>query len=77
MSDNGDLTRIASPFQVISDYVPAGDQPQAIEEIAQLTALESAIKNSNEVLLALITETELKLMAAAAIIGLKSNPNTG
>ena len=35
MSDNGDLTRIASPFEVISDYVPAGDQPQAIEEIAQ------------------------------------------
>jgi hypothetical protein len=24
-----------------------------------------------------ITETELKLMAAAAIIGLKSNPNAG
>ena len=35
MSDNGDLTRIDSPFQVISDYVPAGDQPQAIEEIAK------------------------------------------
>ena len=35
MSDNGDLSRINSPFQVISDYVPAGDQPQAIEEIAQ------------------------------------------
>ena len=35
MSDNGEFTRIASPFQVISDYVPAGDQPQAIEEIAQ------------------------------------------
>ena len=35
MSDNGDLTRINSPFQVISDYVPAGDQPQAIEDIAQ------------------------------------------
>ena len=35
MSDNGELSRIASPFQVISDYVPAGDQPQAIEEIAQ------------------------------------------
>jgi len=35
VSDNGDLTRINSPFQVISDYVPAGDQPQAIEEIAQ------------------------------------------
>ena len=35
MSDNGDLTRINSLFQVISDYVPAGDQPQAIEEIAK------------------------------------------
>jgi excinuclease ABC subunit B len=35
VSDNGELSRIASPFQVISDYVPAGDQPQAIEEIAQ------------------------------------------
>ncbi len=35
MSDNGNLSRIDSPFQVISDYVPAGDQPQAIEEIAQ------------------------------------------
>ena len=35
MSDNGDLTRINSPFQVISDYVPAGDQPQAIEESAK------------------------------------------
>ena len=35
MSDNGDLSRVNSPFQVISDYVPAGDQPQAIEEIAQ------------------------------------------
>jgi excinuclease ABC subunit B len=35
VSDNGDLTRINFPFQVISDYVPAGDQPQAIEEIAQ------------------------------------------
>ena len=35
MSDIGDLSRINSPFQVISDYVPAGDQPQAIEEIAK------------------------------------------
>ena len=35
MSDKGNLSRIDSPFQVISDYVPAGDQPQAIEEIAQ------------------------------------------
>ena len=29
-----DLQRKVSPFQVISDYVPAGDQPVAIEEIA-------------------------------------------
>jgi len=35
VSDNGDLSRINSPFQVISDYEPAGDQPQAIEEIAR------------------------------------------
>ena len=30
-----DLQRRVEPFQVISDYVPAGDQPQAIEEIAR------------------------------------------
>ncbi len=30
-----DLQRKVSPFQVISDYVPAGDQPIAIEEIAR------------------------------------------
>jgi excinuclease ABC subunit B len=35
VSESGDLTRNNSPFQVISDYVPAGDQPQAIEEIAR------------------------------------------
>ncbi|KGA20738.1 excinuclease ABC subunit B [freshwater metagenome] len=35
MSEFGGLTRNDSPFQVISDYVPAGDQPQAIEEIAR------------------------------------------
>lgn len=35
MSEFGDLTRNNSPFQVISDYVPAGDQPQAIEEIVR------------------------------------------
>ena len=28
-----DLQRKVHPFQVISDYVPAGDQPQAIEDI--------------------------------------------
>ena len=30
-----DLQRKANPFQVISDYVPAGDQPQAIKEIVR------------------------------------------
>jgi excinuclease ABC subunit B len=35
MSGASDLTRNTSPFQVISDYVPAGDQPQAIEEISR------------------------------------------
>ena len=29
-----DLQRKVAPFEVISDYVPAGDQPAAIEEIA-------------------------------------------
>ena len=35
MSGTDDLTRHTTPFQVISDYVPAGDQPQAIEEISR------------------------------------------
>ena len=30
-----EITRKVAPFQVISDYVPAGDQPAAIEEIAR------------------------------------------
>ena len=30
-----DLQRRVEPFQVISDYVPAGDQPAAIAEIAK------------------------------------------
>jgi excinuclease ABC subunit B len=30
-----DVQRKVAPFQVISDYVPAGDQPAAIEEIAR------------------------------------------
>lgn len=30
-----DLQRKVNPFQVISEYVPAGDQPAAIEEIAR------------------------------------------
>jgi len=35
MRPTSDLQRKVSPFQVISDYVPAGDQPVAIEEIAR------------------------------------------
>jgi excinuclease ABC subunit B len=35
VSEQGDLARKSTPFQVISDYVPAGDQPQAIEEISK------------------------------------------
>jgi excinuclease ABC subunit B len=30
-----DLTRRVAPFRVVSDYRPAGDQPQAIDEIAR------------------------------------------
>ena len=30
-----DLERRVAPFEVISDYVPSGDQPTAIEEIDQ------------------------------------------
>ena len=30
-----DLQRKVAPFEVISDYIPAGDQPAAIEEIAR------------------------------------------
>jgi excinuclease ABC subunit B len=30
-----DLQRKVAPFQVVSDYVPAGDQPSAIEEITR------------------------------------------
>jgi excinuclease ABC subunit B len=30
-----DLQRKVAPFQVISDYLPAGDQPAAIEEITR------------------------------------------
>ncbi len=30
-----DIQRRVEPFQVISDYVPAGDQPEAIEEIVR------------------------------------------
>jgi excinuclease ABC subunit B len=30
-----DLQRTVAPFEVVSDYQPAGDQPEAIEEIAK------------------------------------------
>jgi excinuclease ABC subunit B len=35
MSRSPDIAPGGGPFQVISDYIPAGDQPQAIEEIAR------------------------------------------
>ena len=35
MSPSPDIAPGGGPFQVISDYIPAGDQPQAIEEIAR------------------------------------------
>jgi len=38
-----DLQRRVEPFQVISDYVPAGDQPEAIEEIAR--RLDAGVQN--------------------------------
>ena len=39
-----DLQRKVAPFEVISDYVPAGDQPAAIEEIAKrITAGEQDV----------------------------------
>ncbi len=34
MRPSTDLTRTVAPFEVISDFVPSGDQPQAIEELA-------------------------------------------
>ena len=30
-----DLVRTVAPFEVISDYVPSGDQPTAIEDLSQ------------------------------------------
>ena len=39
-----DLQRKVAPFEVISDYIPAGDQPAAIEEIARrITAGEEDV----------------------------------
>ncbi len=39
-----DLQRTVAPFEVISDYQPAGDQPEAIEEIAKrITAGEGNV----------------------------------
>ena len=35
MPRSPDITSGGGPFQVISDYIPAGDQPQAIEEITR------------------------------------------
>jgi excinuclease ABC subunit B len=39
-----DLQRKVAPFEVISDYIPAGDQPAAIDEIARrITAGEQDV----------------------------------
>lgn len=35
MRELSDLVRAEAPFEVISDYVPSGDQPQAIADLAQ------------------------------------------
>ncbi len=37
------INRVVAPFEVISDYVPAGDQPKAIEELA--TRIEAGEKD--------------------------------
>ena len=29
-----DLVRTVAPFEVVADYSPSGDQPQAIEDLA-------------------------------------------
>jgi excinuclease ABC subunit B len=39
-----DLQRTVSPFEVVSDYVPAGDQPEAIAELVK--RIESGEKHS-------------------------------
>ena len=39
-----DLQRKVNPFQVISEYIPSGDQPAAIEELAmRINAGESDV----------------------------------
>ncbi|MFL6070190.1 MAG: DEAD/DEAH box helicase family protein, partial [Actinomycetes bacterium] len=35
MRPSSDLTRTLSPFEVISDFVPSGDQPEAIADLAR------------------------------------------
>ncbi|GAA3695567.1 excinuclease ABC subunit UvrB [Zhihengliuella alba] len=35
MSLAQDIKRVVAPFEVVSEYEPAGDQPQAIEELAE------------------------------------------
>jgi excinuclease ABC subunit B len=35
MRPTSDLQRRVEPFRVISDYIPAGDQPEAIEEMVR------------------------------------------
>ena len=35
MSLAQDIKRVVAPFEVVSDYSPAGDQPTAIKELAE------------------------------------------
>ncbi|HUV47530.1 MAG TPA: DEAD/DEAH box helicase family protein, partial [Actinomycetes bacterium] len=35
MRPSSDITRTVAPFEVISDFVPSGDQPEAISELEQ------------------------------------------
>ena len=56
-----DLTRRVQPFQVISDYVPSGDQPTAIAELVSRLA-----KNEQDIVLLGATGTgksEIGLMS--------------
>ena len=39
----GDIERTNKPFEVVSDYEPAGDQPQAIKEIDETSGVVAVI----------------------------------
>ena len=49
MRPTTDLQRRVAPFEVVSDFKPAGDQPQAIEKLT--AAFQSGSKFQDVVLL--------------------------